>query len=150
MTPTGRNQRAGEVLPRVVPPAVWTGGRAGSVQRHSRCAGAGFVVLGRLGDNERVNPASSTGATSGLSTGHPSGHSSGHSTGLSIGRSAELFDRALTVTPGGVNSPVRAFNAVGGTPRFIESARGAYLTDVDGNEYVDLSLIHISEPTRRT
>jgi glutamate-1-semialdehyde 2,1-aminomutase len=42
------------------------------------------------------------------------------------------------VTPGGVNSPVRAFNAVGGTPRFIASARGAYLTDVDGNSYVDL------------
>jgi glutamate-1-semialdehyde 2,1-aminomutase len=52
--------------------------------------------------------------------------------------SAELFERARAVTPGGVNSPVRAFNAVGGTPRFIESARGAYLTDVDGNEYVDL------------
>ncbi|HET6627149.1 MAG TPA: glutamate-1-semialdehyde 2,1-aminomutase [Nocardioidaceae bacterium] len=52
--------------------------------------------------------------------------------------SAELFSRAHAVTPGGVNSPVRAFNAVGGTPRFIESARGAYLTDVDGNEYVDL------------
>ncbi len=42
------------------------------------------------------------------------------------------------MTPGGVNSPVRAFNAVGGTPRFIESARGAYLRDVDGNDYVDL------------
>jgi glutamate-1-semialdehyde 2,1-aminomutase len=42
------------------------------------------------------------------------------------------------VTPGGVNSPVRAFNAVGGTPRFIRSAAGAWLTDVDGNEYVDL------------
>jgi glutamate-1-semialdehyde 2,1-aminomutase len=42
------------------------------------------------------------------------------------------------VTPGGVNSPVRAFHAVGGTPRFIESAKGAYLTDVDGNRYVDL------------
>ncbi len=53
-------------------------------------------------------------------------------------RSAELFDRARAVTPGGVNSPVRAFNAVGGTPRFIASARGAWLTDVDGNEYVDL------------
>ncbi|HEU4512153.1 MAG TPA: glutamate-1-semialdehyde 2,1-aminomutase [Nocardioidaceae bacterium] len=52
--------------------------------------------------------------------------------------SAGLFARASAVTPGGVNSPVRAFNAVGGTPRFIESARGAYLTDVDGNEYVDL------------
>jgi len=42
------------------------------------------------------------------------------------------------VTPGGVNSPVRAFQAVGGTPRFIESARGAFLRDVDGTEYVDL------------
>jgi glutamate-1-semialdehyde 2,1-aminomutase len=52
--------------------------------------------------------------------------------------SAALFDRALAVTPGGVNSPVRAFNAVGGTPRFIESARGPYLVDADGNEYVDL------------
>ena len=52
--------------------------------------------------------------------------------------SAALFARARAVTPGGVNSPVRAFNAVGGTPRFIESARGAYLTDADGNEYVDL------------
>ncbi len=42
------------------------------------------------------------------------------------------------MTPGGVNSPVRAFNAVGGTPRFIRSGSGAWLTDVDGNEYVDL------------
>jgi glutamate-1-semialdehyde 2,1-aminomutase len=57
---------------------------------------------------------------------------------LDTSASAALFDRAREVTPGGVNSPVRAFNAVGGTPRFIESARGAYLTDVDGNEYVDL------------
>ena len=60
------------------------------------------------------------------------------STSLPTTGSAGLFDRAQAVTPGGVNSPVRAFNAVGGTPRFIESARGAYLTDVDGNEYVDL------------
>ncbi|WP_281351122.1 glutamate-1-semialdehyde 2,1-aminomutase [Microlunatus speluncae] len=52
--------------------------------------------------------------------------------------SAELFGRAKGVTPGGVNSPVRAFSAVGGTPRFIASASGAYLTDVDGNSYVDL------------
>ncbi|MFN8195599.1 MAG: glutamate-1-semialdehyde 2,1-aminomutase [Nocardioidaceae bacterium] len=52
--------------------------------------------------------------------------------------SAELFERARSVTPGGVNSPVRAFNAVGGTPRFIRSAAGAWLTDVDGNDYVDL------------
>jgi glutamate-1-semialdehyde 2,1-aminomutase len=52
--------------------------------------------------------------------------------------SEALFARARAVTPGGVNSPVRAFNAVGGTPRFIRSARGAWLTDVDGNDYVDL------------
>ena len=52
--------------------------------------------------------------------------------------SEDLFARAKRVTPGGVNSPVRAFNAVGGTPRFIRSAKGAWLTDVDGNEYVDL------------
>ena len=53
-------------------------------------------------------------------------------------RSAELFSRALEVTPGGVNSPVRAFGPVGGTPRFIERGAGAYLFDVDGAEYVDL------------
>ena len=52
--------------------------------------------------------------------------------------SAALFERARAVTPGGVNSPVRAFSAVGGTPRFVRSAQGAWLTDVDGNEYVDL------------
>jgi glutamate-1-semialdehyde 2,1-aminomutase len=55
-----------------------------------------------------------------------------------IPESTALFQRALAVTPGGVNSPVRAFNAVGGTPRFIASAKGAWLTDVDGHEYVDL------------
>lgn len=53
-------------------------------------------------------------------------------------RSAELFERALRVTPGGVNSPVRAFRAVGGTPRFMARGAGPYLYDVDGEEYVDL------------
>jgi glutamate-1-semialdehyde 2,1-aminomutase len=53
-------------------------------------------------------------------------------------RSQELFARGQRVTPGGVNSPVRAFRGVGGTPRFMASGRGAYLTDVDGIEYVDL------------
>ncbi|WP_375430272.1 glutamate-1-semialdehyde 2,1-aminomutase [uncultured Friedmanniella sp.] len=53
-------------------------------------------------------------------------------------RSAALFARAQTVTPGGVNSPVRAFLSVGGTPRFIASATGPYLYDADGNELVDL------------
>ena len=52
--------------------------------------------------------------------------------------SEELFARAERVTPGGVNSPVRAFGAVGGTPRFMGRAYGPYLVDVDGNEYVDL------------
>ena len=52
--------------------------------------------------------------------------------------SAALFERARRVTPGGVNSPVRAFGAVGGTPRFFESARGPWLVDADGREYVDL------------
>ncbi len=51
--------------------------------------------------------------------------------------SKNLFESAQAVIPGGVNSPVRAFKSVGGTPRFIASAKGAYLTDVDGNEYID-------------
>jgi glutamate-1-semialdehyde 2,1-aminomutase len=53
-------------------------------------------------------------------------------------QSAALFDRASTVTPGGVNSPVRAFRAVGGVPRFMASGDGCHMTDVDGNRYVDL------------
>lgn len=56
----------------------------------------------------------------------------------SIARSAELAARAASVIPGGVNSPVRAYGSVGGTPRFLTSGRGPYVTDVDGNEYVDL------------
>lgn len=50
----------------------------------------------------------------------------------------ELFARARAVIPGGVNSPVRAYGSVGGTPRFVASARGPYITDVAGREYVDL------------
>ncbi len=53
-------------------------------------------------------------------------------------QSAELFERASAVLPGGVNSPVRAFGSVGGTPVFMASGSGPYLTDVDGNRYVDL------------
>ncbi|MGY4100980.1 glutamate-1-semialdehyde 2,1-aminomutase [Nocardia sp. R16R-3T] len=59
-------------------------------------------------------------------------------TRASVPVSARLFDRAASVIPGGVNSPVRAFKSVGGTPRFIASAKGCTLIDVDGNEYVDL------------
>lgn len=58
--------------------------------------------------------------------------------GVQIQRSAQLFADACAVIPGGVNSPVRAFNSVGGTPRFITSANGYWLTDADGNRYVDL------------
>lgn len=50
----------------------------------------------------------------------------------------ELFARAQAAIPGGVNSPVRAFRSVGGTPRFLVSARGPYVTDAEGREYVDL------------
>ena len=62
-------------------------------------------------------------------------------TSAATGRTREsdsAFAHAQAVIPGGVNSPVRAFGNVGGTPRFLASARGAYVTDVDGNEYVDL------------
>ncbi|MCA9772009.1 MAG: aminotransferase class III-fold pyridoxal phosphate-dependent enzyme, partial [Myxococcales bacterium] len=52
-------------------------------------------------------------------------------------QSAKLFERARRSIPGGVNSPVRAFRAVGGTPPFIAAARGSKLYDVDGNEYID-------------
>ncbi|MGW9183153.1 glutamate-1-semialdehyde 2,1-aminomutase [Agromyces sp. NPDC055661] len=51
---------------------------------------------------------------------------------------ADLFARAQAAIPGGVNSPVRAFRSVGGTPRFLVSARGPYVTDAEGREYVDL------------
>ncbi|MDF2916323.1 MAG: glutamate-semialdehyde--aminomutase [Microbacterium sp.] len=53
-------------------------------------------------------------------------------------RNDELFDRARAVIPGGVNSPVRAFGSVGGTPRFYVSATGPYVTDAEGRDYVDL------------
>ena len=56
---------------------------------------------------------------------------------MSIPRSTELFAAARRVIPGGVNSPVRAFAAVGGTPRFIARGEGSRIYDVDGNEYID-------------
>jgi glutamate-1-semialdehyde 2,1-aminomutase len=52
-------------------------------------------------------------------------------------KSAKLFDRAVSVLPGGVSSPVRAFRAVGGTPRFIARASGSRIIDIDGNSYID-------------
>lgn len=52
-------------------------------------------------------------------------------------RSEQLFEAAKKYIPGGVNSPVRAFGSVGRTPRFIASARGDRIVDVDGNEMID-------------
>lgn len=52
-------------------------------------------------------------------------------------KSKALFQKAKTLIPGGVNSPVRAFGSVGMTPRFIQSANGDKITDIDGNEYID-------------
>lgn len=54
-----------------------------------------------------------------------------------MSKNQELFDRACHHIPGGVNSPVRAFGSVGGTPRFIERAEGAYVWDADGKQYID-------------
>lgn len=56
---------------------------------------------------------------------------------MNITRSQELFNHACTLMPGGVNSPVRAFNAVGRNPLFIDHAKGDRITDVDGNEFID-------------
>ncbi|KUG07364.1 glutamate-1-semialdehyde 2,1-aminomutase [Solirubrum puertoriconensis] len=58
-------------------------------------------------------------------------------TDLNLATSDQLFTRAKDLIPGGVNSPVRAFRAVGGHPVFMKSAEGAWLTDVDGNRYLD-------------
>ncbi|MEJ6557835.1 MAG: aminotransferase class III-fold pyridoxal phosphate-dependent enzyme, partial [Flavobacteriaceae bacterium] len=52
-------------------------------------------------------------------------------------RSSALFEAAKKVIPGGVNSPVRAFKSVGGSPIFVDHAKGAYLYDVDGNRLID-------------
>jgi glutamate-1-semialdehyde 2,1-aminomutase len=59
---------------------------------------------------------------------------------MNIQKSADLFQQAQTVLPGGVDSPVRAFRAVGGQPLFIERGAGPYLYDVDGNRYIDYVL----------
>src|SRR6266704_122092 len=56
---------------------------------------------------------------------------------LTLTHSQALFEEAQRLLPGGVNSPVRAFHGVGGTPVFIDSANGPYLYDVDGNRYLD-------------
>ncbi len=55
-------------------------------------------------------------------------------------RSSKLFENAKKRIPGGVNSPVRAFKAVGGTPVFFKSAKGAYMFDEDGRRFIDFVL----------
>ena len=76
---------------------------------------------------------------------------------MKIEKSKELFERAQLTIPGGVNSPVRAFKSVGGTPIFIKNAKGAYLHDEDGNKYIDyiaswgpMILGHAFEPVVET
>ncbi|MCB0079550.1 MAG: glutamate-1-semialdehyde 2,1-aminomutase, partial [Caldilineaceae bacterium] len=59
---------------------------------------------------------------------------------MNTSKSEQLFAAAQTLIPGGVNSPVRAFKSVGGTPRFIERGAGAYMWDADGNRYIDYML----------
>jgi glutamate-1-semialdehyde 2,1-aminomutase len=59
---------------------------------------------------------------------------------MQITQSEQLFQRAQQILPGGVNSPVRAFKSVGGTPRFVDHANGATFTDADGNTYIDYVL----------
>lgn len=75
---------------------------------------------------------------------------------MNINNSISLFERAAASIPGGVNSPVRAFKSVGGTPIFMEKAKGAYLYDADGNRYIDyiaswgpMILGHAYEPVVR-
>ena len=59
------------------------------------------------------------------------------STSTSTDLNLSLFERAKALIPGGVNSPVRAFKAVGGTPRFVQRAQGAYFWDANGQRYID-------------
>ena len=56
---------------------------------------------------------------------------------MKLGKSKELYEKAYELMPGGVNSPVRAFRSVGGSPLFIDSAKGSKIIDVDGNEFID-------------
>ena len=56
---------------------------------------------------------------------------------MKINKSEQLFEEAKKYIPGGVNSPVRAFKSVGGTPRFMEKGAGSKMFDVDGNKYID-------------
>ena len=85
---------------------------------------------------------STAGSVAGSGAASPAGPDVASHTGTDAGpevaASQALFERALAVTPGGVNSPVRAFRAVGGTPRFMARGAGPYLYDADGTEYVDL------------
>lgn len=83
-----------------------------------------------------VDPAELGGVAPGTGPTDPSWREASDRTAVPV--SDALFAAAQAVMPGGVSSPVRAFGSVGGTPRFMAAAQGAYLTDADGHEYVDL------------
>src|SRR4029453_17959247 len=88
--------------------------------------------------SSRAIPRTSRWTSSSWNTGPPASDPTA-SLGLpEVTRSEELFERARRAIPGGVNSPVRAFGAVGGTPRFVVRGEGAYVVDADGRRYVDL------------
>ena len=117
--------------------------RSGGTGRRGGRTGRGSTTgRRRRGDSatgaDGVTGAGTTtgaGATTGGGPGSDPVAPSGGST--DAGRAEALMERARRVTPGGVNSPVRAFKSVGGTPRFISSAEGAFLEDVDGTRYLD-------------
>src|SRR3989440_3941573 len=115
------------------------GGPRGRSRRGARHAcGAGGVAGGRRG-RRHVRGARRLGRIGMLRAGQTHGERGLRLPGgrPDVSRSEELFERAKAVLPGGVNSPVRAFRAVGGTPFFVARAAGARLTDVDGRTYLD-------------
>src|SRR2546430_569248 len=109
---------------------------SGRGRRHPRGAGA---VAGRRRGRGHLRGTGRLGRGRALRPGAPERQRGLRLSGdrPDVSRSEELFDRAQAVLPGGVNSPVRAFRAVGGTPFFVDPARGACLTDVDGKTYLD-------------
>src|ERR1017187_4356428 len=103
-------------------------------QLRARTAVQGCHCRGALAPPAGSPPAARPGADAGV----PGRCLRGDGRVTGAPRAGEFFSRACAVIPGGVNSPVRAFGAVGGAPVFMTSGRGPYLTDVDGRMYVDL------------
>src|SRR6266542_3566671 len=130
------------------------GRRAAHVRRRGAARGAGHRLRPARPDRRRPGPdrrAAPGGVPprrpgraprpggSAMTAGTAGPHRRGAS-GAGVERSAALFERARARIPGGVNSPVRAFGSVGGTPRFIARGQGPWIWDVDGNRYVDMVL----------